>query len=93
MSFHNKAFATLFQISEDWFRDRPAHSDWLDHLRERRLLPAQSDYAAWKKDELALYTEWPEETPDELWALPDGRTLRLVRMRDPLVVSPYCSQI
>ena len=83
MSFHNKAFATLFQISEDWFRDRPAHSDWLDHLRERRLLPAQSDYAAWKKDELALYTEWPEETPDELWALPDGRTLRLVRMRDP----------
>ena len=83
MSFHNKAFATLFQISEDWFRDRPAHSDWLDHLRERRLLPAQSDYAAWKKDELALYTEWPEETPDELWSLPDGRILRLVRMRDP----------
>jgi len=83
MSFHNKAFGALFQIDEGWFRDRPAHSDWLDHLRERRLLPAQSDYAAWKKDELALYTEWPEETPDELWALPDGRTLRLVRMRDP----------
>jgi len=66
-----------------WFKDRPAHSDWLDHLRERNLLPAQPDYAAWKREELALYTEWPEETPDELWALPDGRTLRLVRMRDP----------
>jgi len=35
------------------------------------------------REELALYREWPEETPDELWALPDGRTLRLVRMRDP----------
>ena len=83
MSFHNKAFAALFQIEDGWFRDRPAHSDWLDHLRERNLLPAQPDYAAWKKEELALYTEWPEEMPDELWALPDARTLRLVRMRDP----------
>ncbi len=83
MSFHNNAFAALFQIDEGWFRDRPAHSDWLDHMRERDLLPAKSDYAAWKREELALYTEWPEENPDELWALPDGRTLRLVRMRDP----------
>jgi len=83
MSFHNKAFAALFHIEEGWFRDRPSHSDWLDHLRERNLLPAQPDYAAWKNEEMALYTEWPEETPDELWALPDGRTLRLVRMRDP----------
>ena len=83
MSFHNKALAAFFDIEEGWFRDRPTHSDWLDHLRERNLLPAQPDYAAWKREELALYTEWPEETPDELWALPDGRTLRLVRMRDP----------
>ena len=83
MSFHNKAFASLFDIDEGWFRDRPTHSDWLDHLRERNTLPAQPDYKAWKSDELALYTEWPEEMPDELWALPDGRTLRLVRMRDP----------
>jgi len=83
MSFYNKAFVALFAIEEGWFKDRPAHSDWLDHLRERRLLPAQPDYADWKRQELALYTEWPEETPDELWALPDGRTLRLVRMRDP----------
>ena len=83
MSFHNNAFAALFQIDEGWFRDRPAHSDWLDHMRERDLLPAKSDYTAWKREELSLYTEWPEENPDELWALPDGRTLRLVRMRDP----------
>ena len=83
MSFHNKAFASLFKIDPSWFKDRPGHSDWLDHLHERNSLPAQSDYSAWKREELSLYTEWPEENPDELWALPDGRTLRLVRMRDP----------
>ena len=83
MTFHNKAFAKLFKIGEGWFKDRPAHSDWLDHMREKNSLPAQSDYSAWKKQELSLYTEWPEENPDVLWALPDGRTIRLVRMRDP----------
>ncbi len=83
MTFHNKGFASLFDIEEGWFRDRPSHSDWLDHMRERELVPAQADYRAWKMGELNLYKAWPEEMPDELWALPDGRTLRLVRMRDP----------
>jgi len=83
MAFHNTAFASLFGLDNNWFKDRPSHSEWLDHLRERRLIPEQPDYLAWKKQELALYTDWPEETPDELWSLPDGRTLRLVRMRDP----------
>jgi len=83
MAFHNTAFASLFGLDTNWFKSRPSHSEWLDHLRERRLIPEQPDYRAWKAEELALYTEWPEETPDELWSLPDGRTLRLVRMRDP----------
>lgn len=83
MAFHNTAFATLFGLDTNWFKSRPSHSEWLDHLRERRLIPEQPDYRAWKAAELALYTDWPEETPDELWSLPDGRTLRLVRMRDP----------
>ncbi|WP_409432387.1 ATP-binding protein [Litorimonas sp. RW-G-Af-16] len=83
MRFHNKAFAQLFGIDEGWFKGAPSHGYWLDHLRERELLPAQADYQAWKTSELQLYTEWPEEMPDALWGLPDGRTLRLVRMRDP----------
>ncbi len=83
MTFHNKAFTALFDIEEGWFREKPSHSDWLDHMRERELVPAKDDYQAWKMAELNLYKAWPEEMPDELWALPDGRTLRLVRMRDP----------
>jgi len=83
MTFHNNAFAGLFDIEDGWFRGRPSHSDWLDHLRERELIPAKDDYRAWKKEELNLYKDWPEEMPDELWPLPDGRTLRLARMRDP----------
>jgi signal transduction histidine kinase len=83
ISFHNKALDELFGIDEQWFKGTPTHSDWLDHLREKDVVPATADYKAWKNDELAFYTEWPDEVPDILWALPDGRTLRLVRMRDP----------
>lgn len=83
MSFHNKAFSGMFRLNESWFTDRPGHSEWLDHLREKRLLPEQSDFADWKAGELALYTDWPDEMPPEIWSLPDGRTLRLARLRDP----------
>ena len=54
-------------------------------MREKRLLPEQADYSGWKSDELARYDLPPtDETPDELWPLPDGRTLRVARQRHPL---------
>ncbi len=83
MNFHNKAFATMFGLDEDFFRDRPSHEAWLDHIREKRALPEQPNYQELKAEELSYYTDWPDELPEELWSLPDGRELRLVRMRDP----------
>ncbi|MGB0907902.1 MAG: ATP-binding protein [Maricaulaceae bacterium] len=83
MSFHNNAFANMFKLGADWFSGRPGHSEWLDHVREKSLLPEQADFAEWKSHELSLYTDWPDEMPPELWALPDGTTLRLARLRDP----------
>lgn len=83
MSFHNTAFADLFRLEHSWFKNRRTHAEWLDHLREKRRIPQQFDYREWKKNELAYYTDWPSEVPDEIWTLPDGITLRLARMRDP----------
>ncbi len=83
ISFHNKAFAKMFDLEEGWAHDRPSHSEWLDHLREKRLVPEQSDFSEWKSSELALYTDWPDEVPEEIWGLPDERTIRLARLRDP----------
>ncbi|PHR61167.1 MAG: tyrosine protein kinase [Robiginitomaculum sp.] len=83
MNFHNTAFATMFGLDENWFKLRPSHGEWLDHMREKRRLPEQPDYRDWKRAELSFYTDWPDEMTDELWSLPDGREIRLVRMRDP----------
>ncbi len=83
VSFHNTAFAELFKLDPGWMNDRRSHSEWLDLMREKQLIPLRSDYREWKRTELALYTDWPNEVPDEIWSLPNGRTLRLARMRDP----------
>jgi signal transduction histidine kinase len=83
MKFHNRALDSTFGIDPNWFKDAPTHGEWLDHLREKNTVPIRPDYKVWKDAELSLYTDWPDEVPEELWALPDGRTLRLVRMRDP----------
>jgi len=83
--FHNTAFTRLFEIDEAALNERPSHGELLDRLREKRLLPEQADFAAFKKGELAYYETPPTaETPDELWSLPDGRTLRVARQRHPL---------
>ena len=82
ISFYNSSFSTLCSLDNEWFKNSPTHGSWLDHMNEKNLIPAQSDYVSWKNSELALYNVWPEEMPDEIWSLPDGKILRLVRMRD-----------
>lgn len=85
--FYNHAFARLFSLEEAVLNERPSHGGLLDRLREDRILPiaATADYASWKAAELSHYERLPgTETPDELWPLPDGRTLRVARQRHPL---------
>ncbi|WP_427452358.1 ATP-binding protein [Litorimonas sp. WD9-15] len=83
VQFDNAAFRKLFGLDEAWSRDKTTHSEWLDQMRERNLLPVHPDYRNWKAEELDFYTSWPSEVTPTLWSLPDGKTLRLVRMRDP----------
>jgi signal transduction histidine kinase len=85
MNFHNLAFRRLFKLDEALLNERPAHGTLLDRMREKRMLPEQADFTTWKNEELARYEDAPtDETPDELWPLPDGRTLRVARQRHPL---------
>jgi signal transduction histidine kinase len=83
LSFHNIAFAELWGLEPAWLEEKPTNGEVLDRLRQRRRLPDTVDYAAWKARELGYY-ESLETTPDELWSVPDGRTLRVVRQPHPL---------
>jgi signal transduction histidine kinase len=83
LSFHNTAFAGLWGLEPAWLADGPTHGEVLDRLRQRRRLPETVDYSRWKAGELAWY-ETLAPAPEDLWTLPDGRTLRVVRQPHPL---------
>jgi signal transduction histidine kinase len=80
--FHNAAFAELWGLEPAWLADKPTHGEILDRLRQRRRLPETVDYAGWKAAELKRYEELGKGH-DEIWPLPDGRTLRIVRQLHP----------
>lgn len=81
--FHNTAFAELWGLEPAWLAEGPSHGEVLDRLRQRRRLPETVDYAKFKAVELERY-EALGASPDDLWSLPDGRTLRVVRQPHPM---------
>jgi signal transduction histidine kinase len=83
LTFHNTAFAALWGLEPAWLAEHPSHGEVLDRLRQRRRLPETADYSRWKTGELGWY-EALGPAPDDLWTLPDGRTLRVVRQPHPL---------
>jgi signal transduction histidine kinase len=81
--FHNTAFAELWGLEPAWLAEQPSHSEILDRLRQRRRLPETADYGRWKAAELDRY-EQLAPGPDDMWSVPDGRTLKVVRQPHPM---------
>jgi signal transduction histidine kinase len=83
LMFHNTAFADMWGLEPAWLAEQPSHGEVLDRLRQRRRLPETADYTKWKAAELNRY-EQLAGGPDEMWSLPDGRTLKVVRQPHPM---------
>ncbi len=83
LEFYNSAFVRLWQLPEEFLSTHPHHGELLEAMRERRRLPEQADFPAWKKAHLAYYTELLEPV-EEMWHLPDEATLRVVTQPHPL---------
>ncbi|MEE2692946.1 MAG: PAS-domain containing protein [Pseudomonadota bacterium] len=90
--YYNHAYLELWGLDDGDLSGQPTDGEILDLLSHAGKLPAWPDYADWKASQLSLYTaELPGagagrdgEAPDEIWHLPDGRTLRVARARHPL---------
>ncbi len=76
--FHNAAFRTIWGLSAEWLSSAPDEGAVLDQLRADRKLPEQSNYRDWRARHLAAYQS--SEAVEDLWHLPDGRTLRVVAL-------------
>lgn len=79
--FHNSAYRQLWSLDGGFLDSGPSESEILDRLRARRMLPEQADFRGWKEAHLAGYQS--PETSEQVWYLPDGRTLRTVINPNP----------
>lgn len=79
--FHNSAYRQLWSLDQAFLEQHPSESEILDLLRAKRMLPEQADFRAWKESHLAGYRS--PDTTEDVWHLPDGRTLRTVVNPNP----------
>lgn len=77
LKFFNFAFVALWKLDESWLNTEPTYGEVLEMLREKRKLPEQANFKAFKQNQQKLFTTLigPEE---EFFYLPDGKTLRVV---------------
>jgi signal transduction histidine kinase len=81
LTFYNTAFRSLWELDAGLLDQGPSDSALLDQLRAARKLPEEKDFREWKA---ALHEAYrANEAKEQLWHLPDGRTLRVVTTPNP----------
>ncbi len=79
--FYNAAYRSLWDFDAGFLDQMPPDGEVLDRLRAARKLPEEHDFKVWKT---ALHEAYRAVEPKEqMWHLPDGRTLRLVIVPNP----------
>jgi signal transduction histidine kinase len=79
--FHNAAYRQIWALDPVLLDQQPTDDEILDRLRAKRQLPEQADFRSWKAQLLAAYQAI--DPVEQIWHLPDGRTLRAVTTPNP----------
>lgn len=77
LEFYNQAFVSLWGLDEKWLNTKPTYSEFLEHVREKRLLPEQSDFKKFRSEQAKMFKDLIS-THEEFYHLPDGRAFRVI---------------
>jgi signal transduction histidine kinase len=77
LKYYNFAFVALWKFDEVFLDSEPTYGEVLENMRERRKLPEQANFKAFKEQQQKLFTKLIE-TEEEFFYLPDGKTLRVI---------------
>ncbi len=81
LSSSNAAFRDLFGLDAIFLSSHPEENAVLERMRAARKLPEQADFRSWRDD---LLKAWESlDAREDLWHLPDGRTLRVIANPHP----------
>lgn len=75
--FYNKAFLNLWNLKTDFLDATPSYGEFLDKIRDSRLIPEVADFRQYKSEEEKLFGGLIESRED-LLHIPDGRTFRRI---------------
>jgi len=82
LGYFNTAFTRLWKVETELLRGEPTVSEFLNLLRERRRLPEQADFAAFRDQWNAMFMGLIDPR-QELLFLPDETTLRMLAAAHP----------
>lgn len=81
LKFANQAFAMLWPLDTMFLESEPSHTLLLDRLREEGIIAEKPDWRGWKDELFSTYRSG--EPSQQIWNLPDGRTLRVLASPHP----------
>lgn len=77
LQLFNPALLELMQLPVEFLVSRPTLADFLDQLRERRMVPEPKDFRSWQKQIINLENSAASGHHLEEWSLPGGQTYRV----------------
>jgi len=77
LEYYNKSFVDLWKLDEDFLKTYPTYGELLEYLRQKRRLPEQANFAAFKKENVQMFTNLISKKED-FYYLTDGRILKVV---------------
>lgn len=80
--FSNASFRNLWNLESDFIEKAPSYLQFIETIRQHKLLPPVSDFKTFKDEELSVFGGlW--KIREDLLHLPDGRTIHRFRMPHP----------
>ena len=80
--FYNTSFKNLWNLDADFLEKTPSYLQFLETVRENKMLPPVSDIKNYKMEEMSVFGGLLN-TKEDLLHLPDGRTIRRLRTPHP----------
>ena len=80
--FYNNSFKNLWQLENDFLESAPTYLQFLETIREKKILPPVPDFQNYRDEEISIFRGLID-TKEDLLHLPDGRTIRRLRTPHP----------
>ncbi|MFZ1725955.1 MAG: PAS-domain containing protein [Albidovulum sp.] len=83
LAIFNPALTDLTSLDIVFLSSKPSLFDFLDRLRENRIIPEPKDYPGWREQMAALEIAAASGQFEEIWSLDTGRTYKITGQPHP----------